>query len=617
MIPIKVIRTIAAIVLFPAFTAIAAVPDIDIRKELLSGARQEILRLGRTEIPPGELGDWRETIDTTLFMLFRSTELYRGPIRVMVVNDKNIFSTLYPEGTMILSTGLLDHIDLQVFQLSVNDPRRARDHTGERERKLAPYLAYNAARLALDNDFSAFRRIVLQTGPSRHTGNLDRMLESTSAEIHDTDLVACVILELAGYTTSLFTQEYLSTLAEEQSIRGTSRSSWFASVPPEKRKRYIHEQTVLRDLLYSGYSGILQTLRTRTAFGDAVNAIESIRESRSGGIYLDRLEALINHQYWLSAIPAEQQHLMTLFPAAAEENNRLSPFAALAGNRKIPAPSASGIPVPGKDAGNPALYNRAIQAYRKFLSAWSEPALASAYALLLFQGGDSTDTPFLEAETAARLETLSSGYTARANHASLLFLSGKDPAGAERILSRLARQTGATSHVLLNEGIPSDDREILTNRAIMLRAAGDHSRADSLLEHISMLSKRQSGGTHSFRGISLGTTATGLADRLGKPDSITYNYYHEVWEYPKLGLVITLQQTEKDTDPKILRIQMNAGSPVSPGGDIRTGDSRGQFERVFGKPAYRAGDRDVYLSNDMRISVQYLFDRIRSITAGY
>ena len=84
-----------------------------------------------------------------------------------------------------------------------------------------------------------------------------------------------------------------------------------------------------------------------------------------------------------------------------------------------------------------------------------------------------------------------------------------------------------------------------------------------------------------------------------------------------MGLVITFPQVEKGKEPGIIRIRMNAGSPVSPGGDIRTGDSRDQFEKIFGQPVYRAGDRDVYLSNGMRLSVQYLFDRIRSITASY
>ncbi len=66
-----------------------------------------------------------------------------------------------------------------------------------------------------------------------------------------------------------------------------------------------------------------------------------------------------------------------------------------------------------------------------------------------------------------------------------------------------------------------------------------------------------------------------------------------------------------------MEITIASGSPVSPGGDIRTGDTREVFERVFGEPAYRAGDRDVYLVNGMRLSVHYLFNKIRSITAGY
>lgn len=612
MIRTKVFCALAACILIPAFTVIAEVPDVDIRRELLAGTRQKILEIGRTEVPPGELGDWRETIDVALFMLLRKTELYRGPIRVMVVNDPTVYSTLHPEGTMILSTGLLDYIDLQVFELSVNAPRRARDHAGERERLLAPYLAYNAARFALDYDFTAFKRIVRKSGYSHTTGNPARLIDNTPEEIHNTDLMACVFLELAGYSASFYTQEYLS---------GKPGSA--APMSPDERTARLQKQSGILSLLYTEYSTVMQTLRTGTAFEDALRAIEQIRESLPGGIYLDRLEALINHQYWLSAIPAEQQYLMTLFPAAAEENTRITSFATLAGKRIQTERTASGIPVPGKEAGSTNRYNRSVQAYRSFLSARPDPALSSSYALLLFQGGSDIDQALLEAETAARLEAQSSACTARANHATLLFLSGRDPVEAQRILERLSRQTGkavlpaSASRVLLHEGTPSDDREILANLALMLRITGNHDKADSILQQLNMILKQQTGETVSFRGIQLGTTASALADRWGNPDSITYNFFHEVWEYPKLGIIVTFSQAKKETEPHVLRIQMNTASPVSPGGDIRTGDSREQFEAVFGKPAYCAGDRDVYLSKGMRISVQYLFDRIRSITASY
>ena len=607
-----IVRIVTALFLLPAFTAFAEVSDVDIRRELLSGARQEILERGRTEVPPEELGDWRETIDTVLFMLFRKTELYRGPVRVMVVDDQTIFSSLYPEGTLVVSTGLLDHVDLQVFELSVNDPRRARDHGGERERLLAPYLAYNAARFALDHDFVSFKRIAVKNGQVQPGVAYARLTENTPEEIGNTDLMACVLLDRAGYSPSLYTQEYLSEKPEAKTPRRAA-----------DRRIRLQAQSSLLTLLYTEYATIMQTLRTGSAFEDALRAIDQINESLPGGIYLDRLEALVNHQAWLSAVPHKQQYLATLFPVAAEENTRLASFVALAENRSHSKLPAAGVTVPGAEAGISARYNRSVQAYRRFLSAREDPALASSFALLLFLGRSDIDQAFLEAETAARLEALSSGVTARANHAALLFLSGKDPVEALRILERLSRQTGKTtvpaaaSRVLLHDGTPSDDREVLVNLALMFRMTNKHDQADNLVEQLKALSRQQEGGTVSFRGIRLGTTASDLADRWGNPDSITYNFFHEVWEYPKLGIIITFGQTEEGTEPRVLRIRMNTGSPVSPGGDIRTGDSREQFESVFGKPAYRAGDGDVYLSNGMRISVQYLFDRIQSITAGY
>src|SRR5690554_4218533 len=91
--------TLAAVLFIPAMPVPAAVPDTGLRRDLVAGARQELLRRGRTEVLPEALGDWRETIDSVLFMLFRSTELYRGPVRIMVVDDTEVFSRFYPEGT--------------------------------------------------------------------------------------------------------------------------------------------------------------------------------------------------------------------------------------------------------------------------------------------------------------------------------------------------------------------------------------------------------------------------------------------------------------------------------------------------------------------------------------
>lgn len=617
--------TLAAVLFIPAMPVPAAVPDTGLRRDLVAGARQELLRLGRTEVLPEALGDWRETIDSVLFMLFRSTELYRGPVRIMVVDDTEVFSRFYPEGTMVLSTGLLDHIDYLVFELTVDSPRRARDHTGERERKLAPFLAYNAARFALDNDFRAFCRTAETTGPSRAAADLARSIRETPEEVQNADLMARVLLDLSGYESSSYIDDYLPRLASLVSARENAGSPP-RDVPlsPDERLAFLSDNTHRYEDLRDNHETVLRTLRTGTAFQDAVFAFQGIRESLPENYYLWRLEALVMHLRWLSTVPAETQFIATLFPAASTgvtaARNR---FIDHAKNWKTGQPAASDVGPAPSLAGDSAYLDTALQAYRTALSVQPDPALASSFAVLLYQGANDTDTALREAETAARLEARSQSCTARANYASLLFLSGKDPAEAERILARLHTETAKigteapSGGVLLAEGFPSDTRDILINRTMMLRERNDHERADQLIEYLGKLTTRQNGGTVSFRGIQLGTPATDVPDRWGPPETITYTYFSEIWTYPRLGIVLSYPPAETGSEPRVMEITIASGSPVSPGGDIRTGDTREVFERVFGEPAYRAGDRDVYLVNGMRLSVHYLFNKIRSITAGY
>ncbi len=610
---------------FLSATPVAAdIPGNDFRKDLLAGARQELLRLGRSEVLPDELGDWRETIDSVLFMLFRSTELYRGPVRVMVVDDTEIYSRFYPEGTMVLSTGLLDHIDFLVFELTVNSPRRARDHAGEREHQLAPFLAYNAARFALDSDFHSFSRAAAETGPSRAAADLAHTLQDTPEEIHRTDIMAQVLLDLSGYDSSLYADEFLPHLASATPATGTTRSAWFYTpLSPDDRILFLEENTGIYQRLRNNHTTLLRTLLSGNAFQDAVSTIEDIREAIPENYYLSRLEALVLHRWWLSTVPVETQLLTTLFPASSGSNHALSDFLSRAKNRTLSKPEANTFLPPGAGAGDPSIHESALKAYRTVLPVQPDPALSSSFAMLLYQGGTDTEAAIREAETAARMEARSQSFTARANYASILFLSGKDPAEAYRILSRLVeqpdtnRKSTLSGRVLLNEGFPSDTRNMLVNQALMLRYRNDHEHADKIIGQLTQLAKRQNGGTVSFRGIQLGTPSSAVPDRWGPPEAITYNYFSEVWTYPRLGIILTFPQAEEQGEPGIREITMLSGSPVSPGGDIRTGDTRDAFEKVFGKPAYQAGDRDIYISNGMRLSVLYLFDSIRSITAGY
>lgn len=596
--------------------------DTDFRTELHNGSRQELLRLGTQEVPPSNLGDWRESIDSTLFMLFRHTELFRGPLRIMIIDDNAIFSRLYPEGIMIISTGLLDYIDLQVFELTVNDPRRARDYANERERMIMPFLAYNVARFALDLDFISFKHSVKEIGLSRAAGNFSLSVLPSKKEIQQTDQFAQVLISLAGYDSRLY-GDFLIQMQHYSPIQGNSLSPWFdAQETPANRLIFLEKNTLQTKELISAFSVLLQTLRTGTAYPDALSAITELRETVPNTIYLSRLEALILHQYWLSSIPAEKQVVKTIFPFASENDPSRQPFMKFAKSDWIPNSNKSGVLLLPRNEELPVFYYSALLAYERFLSAQADPSLSSTYAMLLFLGGKESDRALEIAESAARLESQSKSFLARNNYASLLFLSGTNTTEAVRIMNNLSASLGGKTPIkssrntlTLDIGMPADERDLLINHAIMFHSTNDRAGATKIITRLeSWEIKKNSVSKISLRGISIGDTTTELINRWGHPESIGYNYYTEIWKYPKLGAEVSFTQPLDGKDPSIARITLYQGSPISPRADIRTGDSREYFEQVFGKPLYRSGDRDVYCAEGTRISVYYLFERIRSIT---
>ena len=100
--------------------------------------------------------------------------------------------------------------------------------------------------------------------------------------------------------------------------------------------------------------------------------------------------------------------------------------------------------------------------------------------------------------------------------------------------------------MLLAEGFPSDARDILINRTMILRERNDHKRADQLIEYLGKLTTRQNGGTVSFAAYSSALLATDVPDRWGPPETITYTYFSEIWTYPRLGIVLSFPQQKQE-----------------------------------------------------------------------
>lgn len=605
-----------------ALHGVSALTDAELRAEMTDRARKEVLSLAADEVAPAELGEWKDIIDSSLFCLFRRTELYRGPLRVLVTKNPAALCRLYPDGTFVITSALLDWIDETIFLDTSESQRRLRDFESERERRLIPFLAGEAARFALGSQTAAYRR-----SPAAYP-------VLTREESLEADLFCPVILEQAGHEPSLY-RSWLETMAAtyREPAAQAVFSSWLAGLPsPDIRLAALDASGDERNFVSGSFSEILAALRSGSGLEEADAALAPLRERFPSSVWISRLEALVRHARWLASVPPETQRVKTLLPFAADEDPSRAAFAALLGDA---VPRTAANPATGQKSAIPGdvrLYLAAIEAYKKTLGVYADPGLSSAYSLLLYASGnpDVRALALKTGEEAAAAEDGSSSVLARSNYALLLFQSDTDPARSRYLLESLAGQrTGAARRdpVFLDEGFPEDRRDILLNLALTLRAAGDTENArlrEAELAPLLVPGATAAGNAANglrapaiaLRNLKPGMTTDELVSAWGRPSEIVYTIHSERWKYGNLNAEVIVS-AGKDSAQRVLLVRVGMASPISLPGDIRAGDKASLLGESLGAVAYRAGDCEVYLKEGTRVSVFSRAGRIRSFTAGY
>ena len=590
------------------------------RAEMLDSSRREILALKRNAIPSSSLGEWEDIAESAVFMLFRKTELYRAPMRVLVTEDAGIIARLYPEGTFVISSALLDYIDEELFKTASVSTSRMRNFESEREAMLIPFIAVEASRFALDLPYAAWCR---STEKAKATANelYSARIVYTAEEAIEVDRFSLIILALAGFDC----ENYVAWLTGiDSASRGTTDESpalarYLASFPPIRDR--IASIAAARESIrkISGeFEGLLSGLRTGTAWQESLSSIDALREVYPSAYYLSRLEAIALHSYWLSLVNPGDCILKTFLPVADEP--AADPLSLQAKNPAVyPFDRTTTL-------GDARLFARALHSYRRALAMADDPLLASSYATMLLWTGNNEDrTEAIRiCANAASAETGGSSFTSRANYAAILFLSGTDADRAIDMMDNLASGkafmagTSAAGGVSgIQAGIPGDSRNLTVNLATMLVLSGKEARAKTLMENVAGANARTGQVTPiSWRHVHVGDSTDELVYRWGEPTEIFYNYYTETWDYPGLAASVLVGLDNSKTERIIKRIKIGPHSPISPGADIRTGDKREAFEATFGKPLWHAEDCAVYAYRGNILSVFYLSGRIRTITAG-
>ncbi len=589
----KRITTLFLFLALSVFVPLAS--SADARQEMRWAARAVITAEERNEIEPASLGEWGDAIESTLFLLVRTTELSRGPIRILVVKDDGVRAEFLPNDAFLVSSGLLDYADEALFERISTSSRSARNSESERMAIIAPFLAPEVAHFALDHPFEAW----IQSGMKNFAPTDDQILAA--------DRFAAVLLDQAGFGEGAM-ESYLRNLAS-RNLPGTvspAMATWLSGRPSaEKRLESMLSAEPNISRISAEFKSAIRAIKTRQALKEAGESLAALEEIYPTGPYVSRLAALAAHERWLSSVEAERGAFPVYLPISEDAPPDISVFLSKLASEGVDAKTEPAMAK--KAAPDLKSLETAIAAYQRAIGAFDDPALESSYATLLAQA--SPKKALEAAQAAASREREGGSYVAWANFATILFSTGSDKARALTIIDSAITQSKTPKRDgYLDVGMPGDERTLRLTKALMVMGKdGAKAARDAVL---SAYSSPQDSGEIELRKAKIGDSVDDLVERWGRPSSIVYDYYSETWTYDSLVATVTVSKK------KVERVRLGLGSPISPGGDVRCGDGQADFERFFGAPAYRANDGEVYLRGKSRITVFYLAGKIRSITIG-
>lgn len=550
-----------------------------------SDASSRLESLAAARIAPSDLGDWAGILESAAFLLFRRTELDRGTLTILVSPGTEPDAELFQDGTLWISTALLDLIDLTLFTSDDLSTRRIRHLESEREYLVAPFIAYQAALKALG--LSSRSAGSVSSGASAATG----------AQTAQADSFAAMLLSVAGYPARAQDQALAMLGPATQARRDTLR-------------REAETNTALaQDLLTA-----LLALRDGAALDNGQKIIRAMQELYPDAPYLDRLETFFAVRLYLASIPAASAFPPPFLPF---NTGSFSP-------KTGPLWPATGIPA--RIPGNERLFTEALNGLTRLAAASTDDLVVSTRAAFLVLAGDPSFTgeAIQLSELASLREDQGTGFAANANRAWVLFMTKRDPLRARMILTnslvlQQRPQAGIQGTLPSQERLSAGNPANAHDAARLLLWFGRQSGIDpeDLTDYPDLTAwDPDTLPPLTLRGIRTGITSDRLISAWGHPAEIIYDFSTEYWVYPSLAARITIRRETGSSTDRITAIHLGYGSPVSLPADIRTGDSRSSIEEHLGAPSYRAGDCEVYARGGSRIAILYLSNTAREITVA-
>ncbi len=581
----------------------------ELRKLAMQEYRSEISAVSFHEIPVDNLGVWNDILESSLFMLIRKTELYRGRMRVIIEESSDAKCKIYPDGTILISTAIFDYIDSKLANTQNMSPRKIKNFNIEREKMLASFLVHQVANFVQEKNLLRFSK-------KQNIKNED--LKSSNMEA---DKFAMLILKVAGYDSNIFYDHLEELKRIQHEYEDFKRFGCFFEehFDPKTRISNLLKNVTEAEILAEEVSSILESLKGNSlnSLEDAKQKLLTLKNEFPDNMYFKRLFALVLHKKWMLSVQHKQDELLTSYPASMELENTVYNYFSILNfnpeNLRIKQEELSKqeeINIENVNA-----YDEAVRAYQEYLSSIEEAGMLSSYSMLLHYSNKAKERLISMplAEKAYLQENGTESLTSALNYSALLYMTGKDYTKAKRILQKSLgpTQLEKPKSLFLRTGKNNDERLLLFNYARMLFGLGELKLAEKIKDKLKLLLfSLDRYEKISLKKIALASSTDDLIEYWGKPALIQYNYFLERWHYNFLNVDIYVSPQDGNL---INRIRINLNSNLTLPGELRVGESKKYFEKIFGRSLYYNGDFKNYFYKGNKIQVFFINDYAREI----
>ncbi len=563
---------------------------LELRRELISLARPTIDESLKHKLKNDDVGDWKDIASNVLFSLLRKTEIYRGSQSLYIIEDTEASCVIYPDGSIFINTGLFEYIDEKLFLIISENVRKAKNLNFEREAFLAPFIAFEVSRFALDVDLNNF----IASGKNSPPFSL------SSEDIFVIDEFASILLRLAGYGNNIM-EEHLNRLKIDEDTYFLQKT---VNIEERLNKLALSRQSI--EKTSEEISNIIFQLNTQRGVGESLQSIELLKASYPSSLYFLRLEAVANHSLYLESLSQNSSYLVPLLPVAVigytysekyyvnlENKLKLVPFLSNDQDERLKM--------------NASFLAKSIFLYEQYNDSIEDPSMLSSYFTLLVATNDEKLKDIAIEEVKSRMEKKNTSLIEKVNYAIVLLDMGQNTQKAISLLEETLKKINIYEDKnTLYEGIFFDERLVLYDYAIALSKLKklNKQKINSTINELkSKLYANKNDEPLVVRGLKIGNTTDELTKIWGEPSSIIYNYYFERWFYSYLKALVVV--SSYSTPPLVMQIILLPYSTVSIQNDVRSGDDRKVFEKTFGQSIYKAGDYEVYFYEDKAIHVLY------------